>query len=182
VGPGATRPTKSRLAVLALAVVTLIGAAGCGGHGKGKTSESQRLLELRPVLDSTPPPCPSAAPQKGELLVPESRDGKELACLRLDEPIIDARDVRSATMADTQSGEPAVSVVLGQIGSANLDAFAKTHQGKRLAIVVSGGLVNAPTLPEQFFSFAGRVQVTGLAKDKSTDLFNQLNKLVHPAS
>jgi hypothetical protein len=32
----------------------------------------------------------------------------------------------------------------------------------------------------QFSSFAGRVQVTGLSKEKTDDLFRRLNKLIKP--
>ena len=97
-------------------------------------------------------------------------------CLELGPPLVDAKDVRSATVAETPSGEPALSVVLGGVGSSNLDGFAQRNQGKRLAIVVEGGLVSAPVL--QFTSFAGRIQVTGLSKEKTDDLFRRLNKVI----
>ena len=65
--------------------------------------------------------------------------------------------------------------MLGGVGSANLDGYAQRNQGKRLAILAQGELVSAPVL--QFTSFAGRVQVTGLSKEKTDDLFQRLNKL-----
>ena len=74
------------------------------------------------------------------------------------------------------TGAPALSVVLGGVGSANLDGYAQRNQGKRLAIVTQGEVVSAPVL--QFTSFAGRIQVTGLSKEKTNDLFTRLNKLI----
>jgi preprotein translocase subunit SecD len=67
-------------------------------------------------------------------------------------------------------------VVLGAVGGTNLDGYAERNQGKRLAIVTRGRLVSAPVL--QFTSFAGRVQVTGLSRDDTQDLFERLNKLI----
>jgi preprotein translocase subunit SecD len=162
------------------AVLTLVGlcvsAAACG---KSSDSAERSLLELRPVLASNPPPCPSKAPKKGELVRPRATDGTVTECLDLGPPIVDARDVRSATVAETPAREPALSVVLGGVGSANLDGYAQRNQGKRLAIVAQGELVSAPVL--QFTSFAGRIQVTGLSKEKTEDLFHRLNKLLQPS-
>jgi preprotein translocase subunit SecD len=159
-----------RAASLAL-VLCVVGLA-CD---KGDDSAGGSLLELRPVLAANPPPCPTKALKKDELVLPRSTDGKVAECLELGRPIVDADDVRSATVADTPGGDPALSVVLGAVGSANLDGFAQRNQGKRLAIVADGDLVSAPEV--RFTSFAGRVQVTGLSKEKTDDLFRRLNKL-----
>jgi len=158
-----------------VAVVLCVTGAACGKSGD---SAERSLLELRPVLASNPPPCPTKAPKKEQLVLPRTSDGKVAECLELDKPIVDAKDVRSATEAETPAGEPALSVVLGGIGSANLDGYAQRNQGKRLAIVTRGELVSAPAL--QFTSFAGRIQVTGLSKEKTDDLFRRINKLIQP--
>ena len=68
--------------------------------------------------------------------------------------------------------------MLGRVGGANLDGFAQANQGKRLAILADGELVSAPVL--NLTSFAGRVQVTGLSKEKTDDLFRRLNKVIKP--
>src|SRR6266550_3473885 len=162
-----------RVAAAALLATGLSGA----GMACTKSGDSERsLLELRPVLASKPPPCPSKATKKGEAVLPKTTDGKVAECLELGQPIVDARDVRSATVAETPAGEPALSVVLGSVGGANLDGFAGRNQGKRLAIVVDRNLVSAPVL--QFANFAGRIQVTGLSKEKTDDLFRRLNKII----
>ncbi len=162
-----------RCAVLAL-VICVAGPA-CD---KGDDSADRRLLELRPVLAATPPPCPDKAPTKDELVVlPLASEGKA-ECLELGRPIINATDVRSASVGNTPAGAPAVSVVLGSVGSANLDGFAQRNQGKRLAILVDGNVVSAPEV--RFSSFAGRVQVTGLPQERTDDLFRRLNKLIKP--
>jgi hypothetical protein len=163
-----------RLPPALLAVVLCGVAAGCGDDdGSGEAG----LFELRPVLAANPPPCPDEGDGDG-LVLPLNADGKVAECLELGKPIVDAEDVRSATVAETPAKEPALSIVLGGIGSANLDGHAKANQGKRLAIVADGELVRAPVL--QFASFAGRIQVTGLSKEKTDDLFRRLNDIVKP--
>lgn len=171
-----TIPRPSRRMTAALLTLGLCAAgAACGDDGG---SDEGALLELRPVLAATPPPCPEKAPKNTELVLPKATDGKVAECLELGKPIIDAEDVRSAAVAETPAKEPALSVVLGRVGSANLDGFAKTHQGKRLAILADGELVSAPVL--SFSSFAGRIQVTGLSKEKTDDLFRRLNEVIKP--
>ena len=133
------------------------------------------MLELRPVVASTPAPCPAKAPKKNEIVRPLTTDGKT-ECLELAKPIIDAKDARSATTADDPSGAPALSVVLGGVGSANLDGFAQRNIGKRLAILADGAVVNAPIV--NYSSFAGRIQVSGLPPDKTEDLFRRLSALI----
>jgi len=156
-----------------LASVLCVAGLACG---KSDDSADRRLLELRPVLATTPPPCADQAPKGVDAVLPLTADGKVAECLALGEPIVDAKDVRSATVNDTPAGVPALSVVLGGIGSAELDGFAARNQGQRLAILADGNLVNAPVV--RFTSFAGRVQVTGLSKEKTDDLFRRLNKLI----
>ena len=160
-----------RIALLAL-VLCLTGS-GCGGDDD---SEERSLLELRPVLATSPPPCPTG-PEKGEgLVLPLEAGGKATECLELGRPIVDGRDVRSATVAKTPAGAPALSVVLGSVGSANLDGFAGRNQGKRLAILADGEVVSAPEV--RFTSFAGRIQVTGLSQEETDDLFRRLNAVI----
>jgi preprotein translocase subunit SecD len=161
----------TRLPSALLAVALCGAAAGCGDGDSGEAS----LLELRPVLAANPPPCPD---QDGGDVLPLNAGGKVAECLELGPPIVDADDVRSATVAETPAKEPALSIVLGGVGSANLDGYAKANQGKRLAIVADGAVVSAPVL--QFTSFAGRIQVTGLSKERTDDLFRRLNEIIKP--
>ena len=154
-----------------------LGLCGAGvACRKDGDSADRALLELRPVLAANPPPCAPKAAAKGQLVLAHSSEGKVTECLVVDKPIVDATDARSATEADTPAGDPALSVVLGAVGSANLDGYAERNQGKRLAIVTRGRLVSAPVL--QFTSFAGRIQVTGLSKADTDDLFHRINKLI----
>jgi len=164
----------SRLLTATVALcLSTAGAAACNTDGD---SAERSLLELRPVVAANPPPCPAKAPEKDMLVLPLNVGGKVAECLDLGRPIVDAKDVRSATVGETQAKEPALSVVLGGVGSANLDGFAQRNQGQRLAIVADGTVVSAPIV--RFSSFAGRVQVTGLSKEKTDDLFHRLNKLI----
>ena len=157
-----------------LAITLVAAAAGCG-NDDSSSSGDRSLLELRPVVSANPAPCAPKAPEKGQTVLPLTANGKT-ECLVLGRAIVDANDVRSATVAETPAKEPALSVVLGATGSANLDGFAQRNQGQRLAIVADRMLVSAPVL--QFTSFAGRIQVTGLSKEKTDDLFRRLNKVI----
>lgn len=171
-------PSLRRLPAALLALALCGAAAGCGDDGG---SGESGLLELRPVLAANGPPCPEK--NDNGLVLPHSPGstdpgGKVAECLELGKPIVDADDVRSATVAETPGKEPALSVVLGGVGSANLDGYAKANQGKRLAIVADGAVVSAPVL--QFAAFAGRIQVSGLSREKTDDLFRRLNKVIKP--
>lgn len=164
--------TPRRLAAALVAAGLCAAGAGCGNDdGSGDRS----LLELRPVVSVTAPPCATKDLDDGELVLPLGGDGKT-ECLQLALPIVDASDVRSATVGETPSKEPALSVVLGGAGSADLDGFAQRNLGDRLAIVTDGYLVSAPVVRST--SFAGRIQVTGLSKEKTDDLFRRLNKMI----
>ena len=160
-----------------LALLLCVAGPACGKDG---SADDQSLLELRPVLTATAPPCPDVkkAPKKDEVVVlpVASPDGKVTECLELGRAIVDADHVRSATVGDTQAGQPALLAVFGAAGSSSLDNFAQHHQGQRLAIVADGSVVSAPVV--RFSSFAGRVQVTGLSKEKTDDLFRRLNDLI----
>ena len=164
----------SRRPFAVVALICLCAAGAACGKDKGKDAQ-RSLLELRPVLSSNPPPCATKAPRKSEIVLPKTTDGK-VECLELGPAIIDAKDVRSATVDETQSNEPSLFVVLGGVGGANLDGFAQRNMGKRLAIVADGQLVNAPEV--RYPSFAGRIQVTGLSKEKTDDLLRRLNVLI----
>lgn len=155
-----------------LALVVSVAGFGCDGGG----SDDRALLELRPVMATNPPPCPADSGGGEEPVLPVSSDGKVTECLRLARPIVDARDVRTATVAKTPSGAPALSVVLGGAGGADLDGFAQRNRGERLAIVVDGEVVSAPVV--NFTSFAGRVQVTGLSEERTQNLFRRLNDVI----
>ena len=162
----------SRLLTAAVALSLCTAGAACNKDGD---SADRSLLELRPVVAANPPPCSAKTPEKDSVVLPMTADGKVTECLELGRPIVDAKDVRSATVGETPAKEPALSVVLGGVGSANLDGFAQRNQGQRLAIVADGTLVSAPVV--RLSSFAGRVQVTGLSKEKTDDLFRRLDKL-----
>ena len=164
---------SSRRALTALLVVGLCGAGlGCGKKGGDKDAA---MIELRPVLASNPAPCPNKAPKQDEIVRPLTTDNKT-ECLELGKPIINAKDVRSATTAQDPSGAPALSLVLGSVGGANLDGFAQRNLGKRLAILADGAVVNAPVV--NYTSFAGRIQVSGLPPAKTEDLFRRLDALI----
>jgi preprotein translocase subunit SecD len=140
--------------------------AACGGEDGKKSSPG--LFEIRPVLGTPSPPCGDGQ-AKGVVVLPDSG-----ACLELGPPIVDADDVRSATLDEPGRERPTVYIVLGRTGAATLDDFAARSLGKRLAIIVKGRLVNAPTVEAP--AFIGRVAVSGLPRVEATDLAEALRE------
>jgi preprotein translocase subunit SecD len=149
----------------------LLGLTGaCGGKDDVKpTANRATVFALRPVLATPDPPCPvrSAA---GDPVYPDVKAG----CFALGDPIVDERDVRTASYAYDLSDGPTVSLVLGATGSANLDDYAAGHLGQRLAIVVNDRVASAPVI--QSPSFLGRIQVNKLPKEEAEQLFKRFRK------
>lgn len=166
-----------------LVALALLVSGACDGDGGGDEKagpgEAAAVFALRPVIDESAPPCPKDAPQKDVDVVPERREGKVSACLSLGPPIVDASDVRTASLGDLEGGGKAVGIALGRTGATNLDGFAARSQGKRLAIMVKGKLVKAPAVRSP--SFAGRIEVVGLPDAEATALFEDLRKRQNPS-
>jgi preprotein translocase subunit SecD len=101
------------------------------------------------------------------------------SCLSVGPAIVDAADVRSASLGDLEGGGKSVSIVLGRNGATNLDAFAARSMGKRIAIVVDEKLVRAPTV--QSARFYGRIEVVGLPDGQATALFEDLRRRQNPS-
>lgn len=159
-----------RLAVGGMAVLLV---AACGGGGGGDTAEDDpaALFALRPVVDESKPPCEEVPDDDVEILAEES-EGGTVSCLAVAPAIVDASDVRTASLSVLASGRRSVSVVLGRRGSVNLDQHAARRLGERLAIVVHGRLVKAPTITLP--TFAGRVEVVGLPDAEAEEFFREL--------
>ena len=158
-----------------LAFALSFALAACRGQGDGgKTSASDPpVFALRPVLATSPPPCPAGTTD--EPVLPLMRDGQTAECLRVGPPIVDERDVRTASYSfNLDQGQPEVGIVLGSTGAANLDDFAAGHIGQRLAVVAKGKLATAPVIRSS--SFVGRIVVTGLSKAEAEDLFKRLKQ------
>lgn len=170
-------------------VAACVLAAGCGGDGGSgggeTTGKAAHIFALRPVIGESPPPCPEEAEAAdgdggGPIdVVPETGPEGARACLTLGRPLVDASDVRSASVGDLPSGGKAVSIVLGRVGAANLDQFAARSPGKRLAILVKDRLVKAPVVQNR--SFAGRIEVVGLSDADATALFEDLRRGQNPS-
>jgi SecD/SecF fusion protein len=88
------------------------------------------------------------------------QDGQPLPAEIDSQPVLTSSDVEMATVdAEPTTGNPAVNIVLTADGALAFDAFAAVHQGERLAIVVDGIVLSAPTINET--RFGGRAQISG---------------------
>ena len=168
----------NRLALVV--VIALLGVGACGGDGDSAPPDSPAaLFALRPVIEESAPPCPKDVPDEGVDVVAERKDGKVSACLSLGPAIVDAADVRTASLGDLEGGGKAVGIALGRTGAANLDGFAARSLGRRLAIMVKAKLVKAPAI--QSPTFGGRIEVVGLPDAEATALFEDLRKRQNPS-
>jgi preprotein translocase subunit SecD len=164
---------------LLLSIVLAVSVA-CGDDGGGDSGAGgPAVFALRPVIDVSEPPCPGKGPGDGVDVFPERRDGKVAACLTVGPPIVDAGDVRSASLGDLESGGKAVGITLGRTGSTNLDNFAARSLGKRLALMVHGRLHRAPKV--QSTTFYGRIEVVGLSDEEAAALFEDLRQRQDPS-
>lgn len=161
-----------------LLCIALAVPSACGDDSGGPDGAAA-VFALRPVLEESAPPCPEQDPGEGVDVMPERRDGKVVACLTLGPAIVDAADVRSASLGDLESGDKSVGIVLGRTGSVNLDSFAARSIGKRLALMINGRVHRAPNV--QSATFYGRIEVVGLPDDEATALFEDLRQRQRPS-
>ncbi len=163
-----------------LLMVAVLAAGACGGDDEPAAADRPAaVFALRPVVDESQPPCPKETSSPDVDVLAERQDGKVASCLSVGPAIVDAADVRSASLGDLEGGGKSVSIVLGRNGAANLDAFAARSMGKRIAIVVDEKLVRAPTV--QSARFYGRIEVVGLPDGQATTLFEELRRRQNPS-
>ncbi|MGH2670026.1 MAG: hypothetical protein ACRDH5_13095, partial [bacterium] len=92
-----------RPALLLLCALVVPIACGDDGGGAGGSKEAASVFALRPVLEESDPPCSDKGSGQGVDVMPERRNGKLAACLTLGPAIVDANDVRSASLGDLES-------------------------------------------------------------------------------
>lgn len=119
----------------------------------------------------TVPPC-KAEDVAATLVLPAPPEGPT-ECLALGPARVNAEDVQSAQLEPgADEGELVVALTLTPKGGAELDRMAARSLGERMALVVHGRLVGAPTV--QSPDFGGRVDLTGLTRTEAIELVREL--------
>lgn len=150
-------------------------AIGCG-RGEGRAdgtvvNDHAGAFSVHEVLAVTVPPC-KAEDVAARLVLPAPPE-RPTECLALGPARVNAEDVQSAQLEpDADEGQLVVALTLTPKGDAELDRMAASNFGERMALVVRGRLVGAPTVhtPE----FGGRIDVTGLTRTEAIALVSEL--------
>jgi hypothetical protein len=167
-----------KTALVFMVALALLGACGDDTTASNDTTTTSstesaavdpELLTIHPVLQEAPPPCGALTAGTDEVVVADPSDGAPSSCLRLGPAAIDATAIENAEIVATGSADRFdVAVQLDADGSRVLDELAQERLGERLALLVRGRLVSAPTI--QATEFAGAVGVSNLTRDEAVDL------------
>lgn len=105
---------------------------------------------VRPVHGRSAPPCPAGPSGPMAPVVAERVDGKEVACLHVGPPGLDADDVDTASVREERvGGRWEVEFTLTTEGSSRLSALRRdAGPDGHVAIVVDGHVASVPTLTD----------------------------------
>jgi hypothetical protein len=161
--------------IIALALLGACGDDTTASNDTATTSSTEGaavdpgLLTIHPVVREAAPPCESVTAGEGEMVIADPSDDAPMSCLVIGPAAIDATAIEEAEIVATGSADRFdVAVQLDADGSRALDELAQAHLGERLALLVRGRLVSAPTI--QATEFAGAVGVSDLTRDEAVDL------------
>jgi hypothetical protein len=118
------------------------------GPSRLLTAENSYFL-LRLVHGRSAPPCPAGPSGPMAPVVAEKVDGKEVACLHVGPPGLDADDVASASAREERAGGWVVEFTLTTEGSSRLSALRRdAAPDGHVAILVDGQVVSVPNLAD----------------------------------
>lgn len=169
---------RGRLALLICTVLLVSCNDGGGGaepgapttEGDAEVSVEPDVVTIHPVLGESAPPC---EPIGAELVLQLDDHIVGTVCFTLGAAEVDASMVLDAGLTVHAPDVFGVAVELDDVGARALDAMAaRAYPGRRLAIVVGGRLVAAPSVhaPE----FGGSVVISELTTDEAVALVTAL--------
>ena len=90
------------------------------------------------------------------------------------EALLTEKDVAEANVTQTDKGEPAISVIFTREGGKKMATLTEANQGKRLAIVVDGKVINAPVIRSKIVD---RAVITGrFTKAEAEKIAKEINR------
>jgi preprotein translocase subunit SecD len=150
-------------AALRFALAVSLGAVlGCGAAFTNVSKPGTAKLEFRLVAKS----------DAGGYKVP-TWDGKSSMVVEQECPLTD-RDVESVKLARLPNGTPAINLQLDQTASITLESVTSKNRGRRLAVIVDGKIVIAPTIKETITG--GHMTIGGFNDAATTTIYNKLKK------
>ena len=149
---------RTTLSLLALALA----AAGCGAVIVSVTQPGTAKLELRLI----------AANEANGFKV-TTWDGKTTMFVEKRAPLTD-KDVETVKLSKMPDGSPAINLVFDQTASLALEDITSKNIGRRLAILVAGKIVIAPTIKERIEG--GHMTLAGFNAADTATIFNRIKK------
>lgn len=143
------------------------------GPPPGVTPRQDVYFLIVPVKSRFAPPCSALVVGA---IVPERRNGQEVACYEVAAPYVDADEVASARVRENgTTGTWSVELTLTPDGAANLDRlFRDLGAGGQFAFLVDWQVVSAPRFGE--VAPAGQAVVTGLDEQTARSLADRLRR------
>lgn len=153
----ASRKQKTFMTRPLFTLTMLVSLAGCS---TGATIEF-RAASLSAVSDGT------------NLVAP----GSDLPVFVQPQIVIANRDIESARLGQTASGERAVNLALTDRGAEKLGSYMAAHLVQPIAVVVNGELFSAPIVKSQLTKSAMIIGgPSGISETQATMLLRSLNK------
>jgi preprotein translocase subunit SecD len=149
-----------RATVLATALVVV--AAGCGGALSSVSQPGTAKLELRLI-----------AANEADGFKVKTWDGKETMTVEK-RAYLNEKDLDSVKLAKMPDGSPSINLVFDQTAALTLEDITAKNKGRRMAILVEGKIVIAPSIKERISG--GHVTLAGLDAAQTQSIYDKLKK------
>lgn len=154
--------------------------ASCGSGESGSASSKVDKPGVHPdvftvheVVREAATPCEEVQTVPGHRVVAMPRRDAPTECLVLGPAMLDGHDVEEAVLQDHRdTPEPAVSIKLTPEAAARFDRLASQNLGRRLALLVNGRVMSAPTVHES--EYGGQLALAGVTRAEADELVQQL--------
>lgn len=121
--------------ILTLALLGAFGVFGCSHTAATRPLHPKAKLEICHVADS---------PLPGSTRATDPSDGSEL--FLISPPLIDSADIAGVTWSETGDGHGALTINTTPAGAAKLSAATSKLIDERVALVVNGRVIAAPSI------------------------------------
>jgi preprotein translocase subunit SecD len=153
---------RTTIPALALLLAAALLGAGCGAALGGVTAPGTAKLEFRLI----------AKTDADGLKVP-TWDGKVTMFVEKSAALTD-RDVEQVKLSKAPDGKPAVALILDQTAKLTLEDITSKNIGRRIAVLVDGKIVMAPTIKEKIEG--GHMTIAGFGEAETKAIYDRIKK------